>query len=206
MDIRNVSNRRKWECAELELIRENDLGDESAPVLEAVTHLGKHLQPGDMVKGYDLSQLVTHSDLVHDKNLRPYLKKHKMPDVIVVRKHYERRRKRRRRKWMLKSLAKEREYSVDKLMAEREERDNELFMRELEEDFELRAQIKIYKDPKYDPMIHGASGSEDDDDMPPEIPDEELIDEMKELTMNTNDDDEKNGGAEEDEDDDIDLM
>ena len=72
----------------MELIREHDLGDDNAPVLEAITHLGGLLQPGDMVKGYDLGQLVTHSDLVHDKNLRPYLKKHKMPDVIVVRKHY----------------------------------------------------------------------------------------------------------------------
>ena len=174
------------------MIREHDLGDESAPVLEAITHLGGQLQPGDMVKGYDLNQLVTHSDLVHDKNLRPFLKKHKMPDVIVVKKHYERRR-RTRRKWKLKTLAKEREYSVDKQMADRERRDNELFMRELEEDFELRARIKLYKDPKYDAVEDAMSGNEDE---VPEIPDEELIDEMDELKLDVD---------QEDEDEDIDL-
>lgn len=164
----------------MELIREYDLGDDDAPVLEATTHLGGLLQPGDMVEGYDLGQLVTHSDLVHEKALRSWLKKHRMPDVIVVRKHYEynKRQQAQRRKWKVKTLKKEREYSVDQRQEDREEKNKELFMRDIEQDFDLRLQMKLYKDSKYVPPKDGDHGDV------PQIPDEELIDELKEMTVN----------------------
>jgi len=203
--MHGVAPKRKWRCAELELIREDDLGDDNAPILEAVTHLGGLLQPGDMVKGYDLSQLATHSDLVHDKNLRPYLKKHKMPDVIVVKKHYEYRSKRERRNWKLKQLVKEREYSVDKHLAEREQRDQELFMRDIEQDAELRAQIKVYRDPKYVAPEGGADGWNAEEDDMPRIPDEELIDEFAEMKIDEGNGDQIEQNGDEDEDEDIDL-
>merc|ERR1712244_174115 len=101
------------------------------------------------VLGYDLNQLSTHNDLENDKNLKWYLKKHRMPDVIVVKKHYPYYSKTTKRKWKLKSMAKEKEYNVDKYQAEKEQIDNELFMREIEQDFDLRCRINVYKDHNY---------------------------------------------------------
>eukprot|EP01084_Bolivina_argentea_P079321 143904_1 len=170
-------HRGKWKCAELELVRENDLGEENAEVLETVTHLGGLLKEGDMVLGYDLHQLSTHTDLVHDKNLKSYLRKAKMPDVIVIKKHYPYYSKALKRRWKLKSMVKEREYNVGKYAAEKEKMDNELFMRDIEQDFDLRCRINVYKDHDQAPKTPQISGTE----APPQIPEDELIDEFAEI-------------------------
>ena len=189
-------HRGKWKSAELELVRENDLGDDQAPVLETVTHLAGILKEGDMVLGYDLHQLSTHNDLLNDINLKHYLKKHKMPDVIVIKKHYPYYPKSMKRKWKLKSMVKERDYNVDKYAAEREKIDNEIFMREVERDFDLRCQIKVYKDHEYQPQQNDNNNF--DDELPPQIPDSELIDEFSEMKIqdngNNNNDNNGNNG------------
>jgi len=187
MPIKNATAHKKWKCAELELVREAELGDPNAAVLDTVTHLGGLLKPGDMVAGYDLERLATHNDLRHHKDLRGFLRKARLPDVVVVKKHYEYRSKAQRRKWRLKRMAKEREGSVDKYTAEREQRDNEMFMREIEQDFELRCQIKVYRDPKH----QGGNADQETDDERPQIPDSELIDEMSEMKIAENDGDVK---------------
>eukprot|EP01084_Bolivina_argentea_P057445 104951_1 len=182
--IKNL-HRGKWKCSELELVRENDLGEENAQILETITHLGGLLKEGDMVLGYDLHQLSTHNDLINDKNLKNYLRKAKMPDVIVVKKHYQYYSKAMRRKWKLKSMAKEKDYNVDKYSAEKEKRDNEIFMREIEQDFDLRCQINVYKD-------HSNNNQNNNNgDEIPQIPDEELIDEFNEMKLNNTNDQKK---------------
>ena len=191
-------HRGKWKCAELELVRENDLGDDNAPILETITHIGGLLKEGDMVLGYDLSQLSSHNDLENDVNLKKYLRKAKIPDVIVIKKHYAYYSKTTKRKWKLKSMVKEREYNVDKYHAEKEQQDNELFMREIEQDFDLRCMINVYKDEKN--VDGGVIGDENAEDIP-QIPDSELLDEFAEMKVADNgmmnDDDDY------DEDDDI---
>ena len=188
----NSLRKGKWRSAELELVRENDLGDDQAPILETATHLAGMLREGDMVLGYDLHQLSTHSDLIHDVNLKHYLKKHKMPDVIVVKKHYPYYPKSMKRKWKLKSMVKERDYNVDKYAAEREKIDNEIFMREIERDFELRCQIKVYKDHDYQSQPNDDDNNYDDE-LPPQIPDNEMIDEFAEKIQENGDNNDNNG-------------
>jgi nonsense-mediated mRNA decay protein 3 len=126
------------------------------------THLGAILQPGDTVLGYHLTKSNFNSD--------PYesLDAGRIPDVILVRKTYpNRRRKARPRNWKLRSIAKEAEDVTENdnktlgrgalgrrggVDQKNVERDYELFLRDLEEDKDMRAAVNLYKhdEPKKD--------------------------------------------------------
>ncbi|KAL5498979.1 NMD3 [Sanghuangporus vaninii] len=118
------------------------------------THLGGILQPGDTVLGYHLTRSNFNSD---DFSALPASR---IPDVILVRKHYPNRRKKNRaRAWKLKSIAKE--ANADEVAAaegrggvigrmggrdqKKVEEDYELFLRDIEEDEEVRANVNLYK-------------------------------------------------------------
>jgi nonsense-mediated mRNA decay protein 3 len=111
------------------------------------THLGGVLQPGDIALGYYLRRSNFNSDAF--SSLEPS----RIPDIILVKKAYPNRRKKNRtRNWRLKSIAKEataedagalgRRGGLDRA---RVEKDYELFLRELEEDPELRENVNMYK-------------------------------------------------------------
>jgi nonsense-mediated mRNA decay protein 3 len=71
-----------------------------------------------------------------------------IPDVIIVKKSYPNaRKKNRKRNWKLKGLAKEEEVEVMKTKADKAKADEdlELFLRDIEEDPELRTMINLYK-------------------------------------------------------------
>ena len=93
---------------------------------------------------------------------------------------------------------------MDKHLAVKEAQEKEQFLRDIEQDFDLRCQIHVYKDPKYVAPADG--GATEDEDDAPQIPDEELIDEKRMIgnlaEMKINDTE----PVEEDEDEDIDLM
>lgn len=83
----------------------------------------------------------------NDDNLVDFIRKHQLPDFVLVRKTYpEKRKKRQPRHWKLKSLKKE--VDDEKIDEEKEDRDRELFLRDVEEDEELQSQINIYKGKK----------------------------------------------------------
>lgn len=116
------------------------------------THLGGILQPGDTAMGYFLSNNNFNSD---DFALLP---SHRIPDVMLVKKSYPNRRKKNKaRGWKLRSIAKEEGEEgetgggrgVVGRMGGRDqkkvEEDYELFLRELEEDEELRGAVNLYK-------------------------------------------------------------
>ncbi|KAF9233401.1 NMD3 family-domain-containing protein [Melanogaster broomeanus] len=116
------------------------------------THLGGILQPGDTAMGYYLTSSNFNSD---DFAALPA---NRIPDVILVKKAYPNRRKKgRTRAWKLRSIAKEDGEEgetgggrgVVGRMGGRDqkkvEEDYELFLRELEEDPELRANVNLYK-------------------------------------------------------------
>lgn len=114
------------------------------------THLGAILQPGDTVMGYHLTRANFNSD---DFAALP---SSRIPDVVLVKKSYPNRRKKARaRNWRLKSIAKEAEEDeaggrgVVGRMGGRDQKkvdeDYELFLRELEEDSEMRAAVNLYK-------------------------------------------------------------
>jgi nonsense-mediated mRNA decay protein 3 len=111
--------------------------------------------------------------------------KNGLPDVVIVRKSYPYARKRsRNRNWKLKSMAKtedlEGRTKTEKLNAEK---DYELFLRDVEEDVELRGMMNLFKDGegavvKEEEMV--VSEEEPEDDFP-EINMEELLDEFQEM-------------------------
>lgn len=127
---------------------------ESDMVYTVPTHLGHILQPGDTVMGYYLTTANFNSpmwDAVPES---------RRPDVVLVKKSYPDRKRRSKRNWKLKSIAKEAEdpNSGENVVgrgalgrrggldSQRVERDYELFLRELEEDEEMRANVNLYKD------------------------------------------------------------
>jgi len=112
------------------------------------THLGALLQPGDTVMGYHLSHRNFNSD--HFASLP----QDRIPDVVLVKKSYPNRKKHKNRNWRLKSMAMEAEETGDGKgvvgrLGGRDKRkveeDYELFLRDLEEDVEMRQTINLYK-------------------------------------------------------------
>ncbi|PKI84614.1 hypothetical protein MVES_001617 [Malassezia vespertilionis] len=127
---------------------------ESDAVYHTRTHLGHILQPGDTVLGYLLTT-ANFNNAEWDA-----LPSERKPDVVLVKKSYPDRKRRNKRNWKLKSIAKEAEDPNASenvfgrgalgrrggLDSQRVERDYEMFLRELEEDEELRADVNLYRD------------------------------------------------------------
>ena len=116
------------------------------------THLGGILQPGDSALGYFLTNANFNSD---DFAALPA---HRVPDIVLVKKAYPNRRKKNKpRPWKLRSMAKEEGEEGDTgsgrgvvgRMGGRDqkkvEEDYELFLRELEEDEEMRGAVNLYR-------------------------------------------------------------
>ena len=116
------------------------------------THLGSILQPGDTALGYFLTNANYNSD--HFASLPPG----RIPDIILVKKTYPNRRKKSKaRNWKLRSIAKEAGEDGETSGArgaigrmggrdqKKVEEDYEHFLRDLEEDPELRSGINLYK-------------------------------------------------------------
>jgi nonsense-mediated mRNA decay protein 3 len=118
------------------------------------THLGSILQPGDTALGYFLTNSNFNSDEFSSLSIS------RIPDVILVKKTYPNRRKKNKpRGWKLRSIGKEEGEEGDTgggrgvvgRMGGRDqkkvEEDYELFLRELEEDPEMRGAVNLYKAP-----------------------------------------------------------
>lgn len=116
------------------------------------THLGAILQPGDSAMGYFLTNANYNSD--HFGKIPAS----RVPDIILVKKAYPNRRKKSKaRNWKLRSIAKEAGEEGETgnargaigRMGGRDQRkveeDYELFLRDLEEDPELRSGVNLYK-------------------------------------------------------------
>lgn len=126
------------------------------------THLGAILQPGDTVMGYHLSNANYNSE---DYASLPAAR---IPDIILVKKAYPNRRKKSKsRNWQLRSIAKEageegdtgKERGVVGRMGGRDQKkvdqDYELFLRDLEEDPEMRGAVNLYKAKDQDVKMDG---------------------------------------------------
>ena len=124
----------------------------SSQIFHTRTHLGAILQPGDTVLGYFLSNSNYNSEDFAN------LPQDRIPDVMLVKKTYPNRRKKNRsRKWKLRSIAKEPGEEGETSSArgaigrlggrdrKKVEEDYEIFLRDLEEDPELRSGINLYK-------------------------------------------------------------
>lgn len=156
------------------------------------THLGGVLHPGDSVMGYHLTGTNfnnRHFEALEQSNSLSS----SIPDVMLVKKFYARKKKNKSRNWRLKRMNKdEGEMLPKKQDQERMERDFEMFLRDVEEDTELRGTVALYKaqqaQKEKDRMegVETASVAEtdgsDDDDIP-KIDMDELLDEFNELDV-----------------------
>lgn len=139
--------------AQVSPLHANAFGESDA-VFYVRTHLGHILQPGDTVMGYYLATSNFNS-AIYDA-----VPEERRPDVVLVKKSYPERKRRSKRNWKLKSIAKEADDPTASehytgrgalgrrggLDSQRVEQDYELFLRDLEEDDEMRANVNLYKD------------------------------------------------------------
>ncbi|PWN22497.1 NMD3-domain-containing protein [Microstroma glucosiphilum] len=124
-------------------------------VFHTRTHLGNLLQPGDIAMGYHLG-LANFNSEIWDS-----IPAERLPDVVLVKKSYPDSKKRsKNRAWRLKSIAKEAATDDTKaegggrgalgrkggLDGQKVEAAYEWFLRELEEDEEMRSGVNLYRD------------------------------------------------------------
>lgn len=128
--------------ADVWVVRTSDLG-KSEDFIHTKTHLGHLLKPGDSVLGFDVKNSVINND--EFDALMSSKWSESIKDVILVKKIFgDKLERNRRRKWKLRRM------NIDKTNAASETAsiNNEMedFMRDLEEDPCLRANVNIYKD------------------------------------------------------------
>ncbi|KIY46195.1 NMD3-domain-containing protein [Fistulina hepatica ATCC 64428] len=129
-----------------------DMTGNTNQIFHTRTHLGAILQPGDTAVGYFLTNANFNSDDFAS------LSADRIPDLVLVKKTYPNRRKKNKpRNWKLRSIGKEQGEEgetgsgrgVVGRLGGRDQRkvdvDYELFLRDLEEDPELRSTVNLYK-------------------------------------------------------------
>ena len=201
MDIELLGpTRGRYSLAEATVARSSDLSSNSTTYFTR-THLGNLLHPGDTAMGYHLVGTNFNSPQFEELEGKASLKG-MIPDVMLVKKTYARKkRSKASRNWKLKRMTREEDEVLPRKQdQERLERDYEMFLREVEEDGELRGMLSVYKagepkkqSEKMEGMEEGAEGMEtetegddDDDDEDeglPKIAMEELLDEFDELDL-----------------------
>ena len=186
-DWSHTSHRGRCVYADVVVARQKDFGRNDNS-FHTRTHLGAHLQPGDVVLGYD----VANANL-NDDEVATYPDSAIM-DVVLVRKSFKEARARRRlrkgkkRNWRLKRLdaEEEEEPTVRKGRAgasrDNEEAEMESFLEELEEDGDMRARINLYR------ASQGLTtpSETDTEEEVPKVPLEELLDDLTIQDMDTN--------------------
>lgn len=185
MDIEAAGQQKgRWFLAEATVARASDLGVNDNTYFVR-THLGHILHPGDSVMGYMLTG--TNYNNPHFEALeRSNAYSSTIPDVMLVKKFYPRKPKSKNRKWRLKRLAKdEGDLLPKKADQERMDKDYEMFLRDVEEDTELRQTLALYKaqqkvDAEAMSVVETTDG--EDNDLPP-IDMDELLDEFDEMNV-----------------------
>ncbi|KAJ4957660.1 hypothetical protein NE237_024771 [Protea cynaroides] len=138
----------KFALADAQVARVSDFG-KNDKIFNIRTHLGHILSPGDYALGYDLYGANT-NDIQLDKYKGLIL-----PEAILIKKSYEEKRQKRRgkpRPWKLKSLNMEVDISNRaKIDEEKMNKEYEEFLKDLEENPELRFNISLYRNKEYQP-------------------------------------------------------
>lgn len=174
LDVESVSSEvniggSKYALADAQVARVSDFGKNDT-IFNVRTHLGHLLNPGDYALGYDLYAANS-----NDNELDKY-KGFVLPDVILVKKSYEEKWQKKcgkPRSWKLKSLNMEIDDNVkgrdheEKMSSEYEQ-----FLRDLEENPDLRFNISLYRNREYQPS---EMASVTDGDDAPTVALEELL-------------------------------
>ena len=204
MDVEPLGvTRGRHVLAEATVRRAADLGANDTEYV-CRTHLGAVLHPGDSVMGFHLQGTNFNSPAFEAiEASRSYAST--IPDVMLVKKVYPRSRKKAggaNRSWRLRRMAKEEgEMLPTKRDQNREEMDYEMFLRDVEEDPELRTTVNLYKAEQQqrqrkatakaggDMDVDGTDAEDDagdedvddDDDPDLEIPMDQLLDEFEDM-------------------------
>ena len=149
------------------------------------------LHAGDSVMGYMLTGTNFNNPQMEEVEAS-HTWSSRIPDVVVVKKHFPNRRRNRKRHWRVKRMNKdEGELLPKKADQDRMEREFEQFLRDIEEDDEFRQGVQLYKNPKRqkqpDEMSIATTATEDDgDDDAPHVDMDELLDDFDELALEDN--------------------
>lgn len=189
LDIEQTTHSKgKWKLAEAQVARASDLGVNDK-VYFTRTHLSHLLHPGDTAMGYLLSG-SNFNNAEFDAMEASSTYSSQIPDVVLVKKQYTRHRKNRRRNWKLKRMNRDDgDLLPKKADQDRMDQEYELFLRDVEEDEELRAALALYKAQKKKKAEEAMSVAEteedeDEDENAPNVNMEELLDDFDELTVN----------------------
>ncbi|KAJ1433725.1 hypothetical protein SESBI_05867 [Sesbania bispinosa] len=171
----------KYVLADAQVARVSDFGKNDT-IFSIKTHLGHLLNPGDYALGYDL--YGANSNDIELEKYRGLV----LPEAILIKKSYEEKRQKRRgktRSWKLKSLDMEVD---DKNRVEQDKMNSEYeqFLKDLEENPELRFNISLYRNREYQPS---EMASVTDGEELPSVPLEELL---AELDLSEEEDEEDN--------------
>lgn len=191
MDIEPLGHSNgRYHLAEATVARASDLGSNDTTYYTR-THLGGILHVGDSVLGYHLTGTIFNDDNFEAIEASSQYGS-TIPDVILVKKHYARKKKPKNRAWRLRRMA--REYEEEALAnqqtrrqeqeQDRLEQDFEMFLRDVEEDQELRQTLDLYKARRKPEQEHEMDEDSDSDDEVPKINMDELLDDFDELNMN----------------------
>ncbi|XP_010528579.1 PREDICTED: 60S ribosomal export protein NMD3-like [Tarenaya hassleriana] len=160
----------KYALSYAQVARESDIGK----IFYIPTHLGHILKPGDQALGYDL-----YAANVNDNELEKRGMSGSLPEVILIKKSYEAQRERKKNKprsWKLKSLPMETSDPRGRGDEEKMSKEYEEFLRDLEENPELRFNVSLYRDKDYQPS---ETASMTDGEGAPSVPIEELLIDLK---------------------------
>jgi nonsense-mediated mRNA decay protein 3 len=194
MDIEPVglATNGRYHLAEATVARASDLGVNDTTYYTR-THLGGVLHPGDSVMGYLLTGTnFNNPNFEAMESSGTYSST--IPDVVLVKKYYPRKKKNKARNWRLKRINMEDEEpaaaSGRKQDRDRLEQDFEMFLRDVEEDAELRSTLALYKAKQAqrarehpDQMELEEEADDEDDGGIPRINMDELLDDFEELNM-----------------------
>lgn len=181
----------RFMLAEATVARVSDLGVNDTTYFTR-THLGSVLHPGDSVLGYHLTGTnFNNPNFESLENSNAYAST--IPDVMLVKKFYARKKKPKSRTWRLKRMAKEESEMLPRKQDQAKmEADFEMFLRDVEEDNELRNTLAVYKArqekkakaEKMDVDAASVAMTEDDDeDGAPKIDMNELLEEFDHLSV-----------------------
>ncbi|KAF7537800.1 hypothetical protein G7Z17_g12782 [Cylindrodendrum hubeiense] len=183
MDVEPTNTQKgKWLLCEATVARASDLGVNDKTYFTR-THLGRYLHPGDSVMGYLLSGSNFNNgeyEAIDASNTYSST----IPDVVLVKKHYPHRRKNRNRNWKLKRMGKDDgELLPKKADQDRMDQEYEQFLRDVEEDEDLRATLALYKAKEKRDLEEMSIAETEGDDDAPNVDMDELLDDFDELTV-----------------------
>ena len=189
MELMDQNNGR-FHLAEVTVAKASDLGVNDQTYFTR-THLGGVLHPGDSVLGYHLTGTNFNNPQFEQLELSNSYSS-TIPDVMLVKKFYVRKKKPKSRSWKLRRMDRdEGELLPKKAEQQRLETDYEMFLRDVEEDPELRSTLALYKAQQQKKTQDAMTGleamsigeTEESEDEVPQINMDELLDDFDELNV-----------------------